>query len=114
MIKTFENFNQDDFYVKVDATLFKERAIIMPINIYSKLEDKLSNNGFICEYDRDIKNFRLKATNSKKMVLFISSFKDEYYEVTYWIGDGDIEKYICDQLDGLYKLLYDKGLIKEI
>ena len=60
MIKTFENFNQDDFYIKVDATmnlhhinLFKERAIIMPINIYSKLEDKLSNNGFICEYDRD-------------------------------------------------------------
>ena len=64
-----------------------------------------------------IKNFRLKANNgpfSKKMVLFISSLKDEYYEVTYWIGDGDIEKYICDQLDGLYKLLYDKGLIKEI
>lgn len=90
----------------------------MSISIYSKLENKLSDNRFICEYDNRFSNYRLKAINgpfSEKMVLIICLLKDEYYEVTYWIGaNGPIEKFICDQLDGVYKLLYDKKIIKEI
>ena len=45
---------------------------------------------------------------------FFVQIKPRYGKIHNGYYSNSIQHFICDQLDGLYKLLYDKGLIKEI
>jgi hypothetical protein len=138
-LKLFEGFFTDDYYVPApigEWSQFKP-SVISKDNV-NKIISKCNRNlrlkhdryGGISlhpsgteytylEYDKKI--YGDDSDESVKEILFretisIYEYLDEYFYVRYYLHDWDnkfIHEYIkCDQLEGLFKYLEDRGLLK--
>ena len=128
-IKLFESF--DSFYKKLDVSnpdwsSFEESGYIN--TRFTKEELKRILPLIFGDYDHniDIHNLRingdilparLRSDEKGKYTLKILSLNDEYYGVVISSRVKNTftfkpEAYVCDQFEGLLKLLKDKGIIK--
>jgi predicted glutamine amidotransferase len=119
-IKLFEGFNTDDYYTEIspDEEDFMQQKTDEEDSkrVFKLLSNMLENS----EYSIELRSWRNEIFISNRERIFRSvrvwviCTGDEYYNVRY---DDDTNPpygyyYKCDQIDGLKKLLKDKGIIK--
>ena len=115
-IKLFEGFGTDDYYTEIsidDEVDFMQQKTDEEDSkrVFRLLSNMLENS----EYDIELRSWRneIFISNRDSVRVWVICTGDEYYNVRY---DDETNTYgyyyRCDQIDGLKKLLKDKGLTK--
>jgi hypothetical protein len=140
-LKLYEAFNREDFYITIDNDdvdeIIENRSNLLSHpdeSIYNRLLSKIYNYPFDLKRNQSLNNryacglrppglgdilcigLNSKISESTYSEFGIYSMDDEYYFVSYytWSPNKNTKStfYKCDQLEGLLRLLKDKGVIK--
>ena len=129
-IRLFEGFNTEDYYTTIDSATYGE-LLSDTINMTNK-DIEIITKDIKYEWDEDIVGriaggflFSVKDIRSKVLVIFpesgsmtINKLDDDWFIVRissirrFFPGDVNFQKYKCDQIEGLLKLLKDKDYLK--
>jgi hypothetical protein len=125
-IKLFEAFNKEDYYTKVDVdAILRYNTEDFTEEEFHWLNTSLNNvnrntwwyfieikdghfyvNGSGLTNIKGIGNIRLNSLSNDRNTLWIYKLEDDWWGVYYHTS-----YYMCDQFEGLEKLLKDKGII---
>ena len=133
LLKLFESFTTDDYYQeqmdeefsKIPIISMSDKYVSAISNIVDKYKSSRNVNNLEVKVGGDTKKYiRIKNplqlntpvydVNSSRNIwtsLNISESEDEWFRVSIWYRIG-YKRYKCDQIEGVERLLKDKGILK--